>query len=181
MKKKLILMLISLLCVCGFGVSATLAYLIATPAPVENTFTIGQIKISLNETTGGTYPLIPGATITKDPKVTVEKESESGWLFVKIDSAHGFSNYVTYEMNAVWSPLGGFAGVYYLQYEYSTVDQVFAVLANNQVQIKDTLTEEKMAAIAENPVITFTAYAVQSHSIDEVVDAWNAVSTATNS
>ena len=167
MKKKLVLAIVCLLCVCGISVSATLAYLIATPVPVENTFTIGQIDITLDETTGEEYPLIPGATIKKDPKITVKSGSENCFLFAKIETLNGFDTY-------------GVAGVYYLEYYQSNADQVYGIFLGDQVHIKDTLTEEKMGAITVKPVLTITAYAVQMHSIESAIDAWNTVRTEFN-
>ena len=180
MKKKLVLAIVCLLCVCGISVSATLAYLIATPVPVENTFTIGQIDITLDETTGEEYPLIPGATIKKDPKITVKSGSENCYLFAKIETLNGFDTYVTYGLSGDWLPLGGVAGVYYLEYYQSNADQVYGIFLGDQVHIKDTLTEEKMGAITVKPVLTITAYAVQMHSIESAIDAWNTVRTEFN-
>ena len=181
MKKKLILAILCLLCVCGVSASATLAYLIAAPAPVENTFTIGQIDITLDETTGNSYQLIPGATVKKDPKVTVKSGSENCWVFVQVETANGLDQYITYGINDGWTSLGGFAGVYYLQYYQSNADQTYSVLKDDQIAINDALTEDKMNAITVAPTFTVTAYAVQSHSVESAVDAWNIVRTETNS
>ena len=181
MKKKLLVALLCLVSVCAFGVSATLAYLTASSGPVENTFTIGNIQLSLEETTGNGYQLIPGTTVKKDPKVTVKSGSENCWVFVQVETENGLENYVTYEMDGTWTSLGGVAGVYYLEYYHSNADQTFSVLENDQIEIADTLTEEKMNAISLTPTLTFTAYAVQSHSVTSALDAWNIVRAEANS
>ena len=81
------------------GVFGTLAYLTGTDT-VNNTFTVGNVKITLDEakvTTDGApvegadrvkaneYHLLPGHTYTKDPTVTVKANSEACWLFVLMD------------------------------------------------------------------------------------------------
>ena len=72
------------------GVFGTLAYLTGTDT-VNNTFTVGNVKITLDEakvTTDGTpvegadrvkaneYHLLPGHTYTKDPTVTVKASAD---------------------------------------------------------------------------------------------------------
>ena len=71
------------LCV-GLGVAGTLAWLTDKTESVTNTFTTSNINITLTETTGSNYQMIPGFTITKDPKVTVSAGSEDCYLFVKL-------------------------------------------------------------------------------------------------
>ena len=172
MKKKLVVLLLSLLCACGIGVSATLAYLMANPSHVENTFTIGDVQLSLSETTGNRYQLIPGTTIKKDPKVTVKSGSESCWVFVKIQTNETFKSYLSFAITDEWTALDGVSGVYYLEYSQLDTNQVYTVLLDDCVQVTDTLTETKMTNITDKPVMNVTAYAVQRHSIANATDAW---------
>ena len=80
------------------GVFGTLAYLTGTDT-VNNTFTVGNVKITLDEargTTEGTpvegadrvkaneYHLLPGHTYTKDPTVTVEEGSDLSYVRMKV-------------------------------------------------------------------------------------------------
>lgn len=80
------------------GVFGTLAYLTGTDT-VNNTFTVGNVKITLDEakvTTDGTpvegadrvkaneYHLLPGHTYTKDPTVTVEEGSDLSYVRMKV-------------------------------------------------------------------------------------------------
>ena len=75
-----------------------MAYLTSTDT-VENTFTVGNVKITLDEAkvnTDGTlvegaarvkansYKLLPGHTYTKDPTVTVKAGSESSYVRMKV-------------------------------------------------------------------------------------------------
>ena len=85
MKKKLTLV-VSLLLVMALSIGGTLAYLTAESETITNTFTIGNIEISLAETTGTTYTVVPGATVDKDPTVTVKKGSEACWLYACVEN-----------------------------------------------------------------------------------------------
>lgn len=87
-----------LLCVCAaliamVSIAGTFAYLIAEDT-TENTFTVGKVKIKLDEapvnelgeTVAGdrvqfnNYKLIPGRDVYKDPMVTVLKGSEESYV-----------------------------------------------------------------------------------------------------
>ena len=71
----------------GGTVGGTVAWLTAKTEEVTNTFTVGKIQIALTETDAEdgakTYSFVPGDTLAKDPKVTVTKDSEDHYLFVK--------------------------------------------------------------------------------------------------
>ena len=94
MKKKLLIPIMILILVIG-AVGGTLAWLTDKTDPVTNTFTVGNVDITLAETTGKTYKMVPGQTITKYPKVTVEAGSEECWLFVKIEKSTNYDNFMT--------------------------------------------------------------------------------------
>ena len=96
MKRKSIALLLALVLMIG-AVAGTIAYLTSTTSEVENTFTVGKVKIVLdeakvtkNDTTGeftadtdktkrvlaNEYKLVmPGDTLPKDPTVTVLNDS----------------------------------------------------------------------------------------------------------
>lgn len=93
MMKKL-LALLCIVLVAAVSVVGTLAYLTDRESAV-NTFTVGNVDITLDEAkvnTDGTpvegadrvkeneYHLIPGETYTKDPTVTVLKDSEDSYI-----------------------------------------------------------------------------------------------------
>ncbi len=103
--KALLLALCALMLVVT-TVFTTLAYLTDTKT-VTNTFTIGNVAITLTETqtdaygvalagdptptisaggtpSGNSYKLIPGRTYLKDPKITLSASSETSYLFVKV-------------------------------------------------------------------------------------------------
>ena len=97
-KKILSLALCAVLLVAG-TVATTVAYLTDNDS-VENTFTVGNVDIELDEapvgadgkeTTGdrqkeNSYHLLPGHEYDKDPMVTVESGSEDCYLFVKVEN-----------------------------------------------------------------------------------------------
>lgn len=81
-------------------VGATVAYLTSTET-VTNTFTVGQVKISLDEAKVGTdgkaitgegamrvqansYKLMPGGEYDKDPTIHIDDSSEEAYLRVKV-------------------------------------------------------------------------------------------------
>ena len=91
----------------------------------------------------------------------MKADSETCYLFVKVEESPDFDTYMTYDMAAGWRPLDGTDGVYYRVVETdSQKDQVFSVLENDKVTVSEEVTEEKMAQ-AGKPTLTFTAYAVQ--------------------
>ena len=86
------------------SVGGTIAWLTATTTPVTNTFTVGNIDITLDETTTD-YKMVPGNTIAKDPKVTVKAGSEACWLFVKIEESANLDNYISCDVAEGWTKL----------------------------------------------------------------------------
>lgn len=178
MKKGLILILSIVMVVC-ISISATLAYLFVETTPVENTFEYGDINITLDESKDLALKMIPGNTITKDPAVTVLKDSEACWLFVKIDKSANFDDFMTYEIADGWTALPGETNVYYREVPATEADTEFAVLKDNEVLVKATVLKTELNALTEGtmPTLTFTAYAVQKANVTSVADAWKLVGT----
>lgn len=160
LKPLLVAMAVVLLIGCVAG--GTLAWLTSTPSAVTNTFTTSDITITLDESTGNTYKMIPGWAITKDPKVTVTKGSEKCYVFVEVTEGNNFSNYMTYGITNDWTKLQD--GVYYCVVDASdaTDDVVIGILTDNKVAVKDTVTKSDMTTAASaQPTLTFKAYAIQ--------------------
>ena len=109
-------LILSVIILVGGVVGGTLAWLIADTDPVVNTFTYGDINITLEETkvdedgnpvldpdgnpektkTGNEYKMIPGASYLKDPIVTVLPDNEACWLFAKLEKKGDFDSFLTY-------------------------------------------------------------------------------------
>ena len=170
--------MLALVLVIGCAVGGTVAWLVSSTDPVVNTFTYGDINITLGETTGNDYKIIPGVNIDKNPKVTVKKDSEACWLFVKVEEEGTFvANKVTYSIATGWTQGDGTnipANVYYREVGAVTADTDFAVLKDNKVTVSENLTKAEVSSItAENqPKLTFTAYAVQKDGIASAAAAW---------
>lgn len=177
---KLVVAMLAVTLLIGCAIGGTVAWLTATTTPVVNTFTYGDINITLTETKPADRhaKIIPGVDIEKDPKVTVKANSEDCWLFVKVQEAGTFvEGKVTYSIADGWTALDGQTGVYYREVDATTADTDFAVLRDNKVTVSAELTKAEVNAItAENqPKLTFTAYAVQKDGIDTVEAAWEKV------
>lgn len=169
MKKKSLALVLALAMIVVCVVGGTLAWLTATTPEVKNTFTTSDVDITLTETTGTSYKMIPGYTIAKDPKVTVEAGSEKCYLFVKVAESDNFDSFMTYDMATGWTQGDGTdipSNVYYREVETSTADQEFAVLKDNQVTVSGDVTKTMLNDLTENtyPTLTFTAYACQFNS-----------------
>ena len=113
MKKKLMTVL-ALVLVIAMSVAGTYAYL-TSDDEVVNTFTVGDVKIKLDEAKANTdgslvegadrvkansYKLLPGHKYAKDPMVTVLAGSESSYVKMTVT----FSNAA--ELDAIFAPNG---------------------------------------------------------------------------
>lgn len=187
MKKKSLALVLALAMIVVCVVGGTLAWLTATTPEVKNTFTTSDIDITLAETTGTSYQMIPGYTIAKDPKVTVLAGSEKCYLFVKVVKSANFDTFMTYDMADGWTALDGVNGVYYRVVDTAGMGTPYSVLANDQVTVKDTVTKADMNALkaddAIQPTLTFTAYACQYNNSNnthfDAADAWAKVNPTT--
>jgi len=174
--------LLALVLVIGCVAGGTVAWLVAKTEPVVNTFTYGNINITLAETTGTNYKVIPGTVIEKDPKVTVKAGSEACWLFVKVEEVGAISTITTdpvhYAIDTGWAQLKDkdgkdVSGVYYRLVDAVDNDTAFNVLKDNKIIVSGELTKETINGYAvQQPTLTFTAYAVQKDASQTAADAW---------
>lgn len=183
------------------SITGTLAWLTAKTEAVTNTFTVGNINITLIEhkydendldkttaetTTNQSYKLIPGNVYAKDPVVTVKANSEKCYLFVEFSATGNPATYLTYTNNLedddVWKKLASVTDkdVYYKVVEASTADQPFHLLDGDKVTVPEALTKETIDAIPEDTVISlnYKAYAIQFDNMTGAEDAWSKISTA---
>lgn len=183
-------LIMALVLTLGGVIGGTVAWLIATPDPVVNTFTYGDINIELSETdtqldddsdpNTNDYKMMPGIKITKDPVVTVKAESEEMWLFVKLEKSSNFDTFMEYTVADGWTALSGVDGVYYQHItaeDVATADKKIAVIKDDTVTVKESVTKEQLNALdsgsSENyPTLTVTAYAVQYAGNATADDAW---------
>lgn len=178
MKKKGWLSVVALVLVLCCAVGGTLAWLTAKTDPVENEFTVGDIDITLAESKNLDLKMVPGRTITKDPKVTVKAGSEACWLFVKVEKSANFADFLTCDMAEGWTALTGEDGVFWREVGAAETDTVFQVLADDKVMVLDTVTKEMLQGVKEGtkrPTLAFTAYAVQKEGFDDALTAWGKI------
>ena len=175
MKKKIIALVLACIICVGIGVGGTLAWLTAQTNEVKNTFSTSDIGVELSETSA-TYKMVPGWTISKDPKAKVTSGSEDCFLFVKVEKSNNFDRFMDYAIDSQWTLLSD--GVYYIEIDQAAEKNAdFNILgegsaiyngvtytwADNQVLVKPSVTKGDMAALTDEtkPTLTFTAYASQ--------------------
>ena len=166
MKKKGLALVLALTLLVVCVVAGTLAWLTAKSDVVTNTFTTSDIKVELKETNGPEYKMIPGYTISKDPKATVLSGSEECYLFVKLDKSANFDTYLEYVIADGWTKLEGVTDtVYYRKVQTADIGTAYSVLKGDQVTVKGEVTKAMMDGLTTEtlPKLTVTAYASQLH------------------
>ena len=178
---KTLALILAVVLIMGGVVGGTVAWLIANPDPVVNTFTYGDINIDLEETdtnldkdddpNTNEYEMMPGQEIVKDPKITVKAGSESNWLFVKLEKSENFDEFMQYDVTYYWTKLEGVEeDVYFMLVKDEDVkeaDKAFEVIQDNIVTVREDVTKEMLNALdpegedANYPTLTVSAYAVQ--------------------
>ena len=188
-RKTLILAACAIMLVCA-TIAGTLAYLTANDS-VTNTFTVGNVNITLDEAKvnengepvtpaqrvdANTYKLLPGQTYTKDPIIHVSDTSEDCYVFVKVTNnisaveATGDNTIAKQLEKNGWNPVAARSNVYY---------QENAVSANDNVNVFGSFTVSADADSVDlegvdGKTIAVTAYAVQKATFNTAVEAWNA-------
>lgn len=192
-KTKILIVSIVILAVFFTAISGTIAWLTSKSETVTNTFTYGDINISISETdtkdddklNTNTYEMIPGNKITKDPLITVKENSENCYLFVKLDKTTNFDEFMEYQVLENWILLEGTDNVYYQEVSQSDAKQEFYVLKDNSVLVKESVTKRMLNELDKNgvenyPQLNITAYAVQRDSSIEAIStaakAWSLIS-----
>lgn len=204
--KVLLTLACALLLVAG-SVAGTLAWLTST-STVTNTFTVGQVKITLDETkvneygvkqdetrvTRNTYKLIPGHTYVKDPIIHVSADSENCYLFVKIENGLAAildTKIIEKQMeDKGWKPLNenGNPGVYYYAGTGTGATDMKSVEKNANVPVFESfklkgadVTAETLSSYGTNTPIVVTAYAIQTDGFaaNAPAAAWAALNPTT--
>ena len=194
LRKKLLITIACLSVILCTLVTGTIAWLTDETTSIKNEFAPSTINIELAESENLDLQMVPGATIKKDPVVTVTANSEACYLFVQINENLGawdalgkaFTDYLTYTVAAGWESLNGYVGVYYRTVSTSGNQQDFHVLADDQVTVGPSVTKGMMDMLynqdgsvkeAVLPTLTFTAYACQGEGFDSAAAAWTEITT----
>ena len=169
MKKTLVLVL-TIALVLTIGAAGTLAWLTSTPDAVTNTFTIGELAITLDEPSWtDDSKLYPGAVIDKDPTVTVAADSEKCYVFVKVDVSADIAAVATLDYNTTdWTLLED--GVYYMVVDATTTDTDLAPVFT-EVTVSEDADNVAISAAAEDTIVV-TAYAIQFEGFADAAEAW---------
>lgn len=192
MKNKIAIAVTAFALVLCFAIGGTIAWLVDTTDPVENTFTYGDINISLSETTTD-YKMVPGDAIEKDPEVTVKAGSEACWLFVQVTKSDNFDTFMTYGIDSNWAVLGTPEDHLTTVYYYNGTDldtllseaKTYSVLSDDKVTVKADVTKAQLSGFDNDkdgvlsdeeksslPKLTFQAYAIQKASFATAESAW---------
>ncbi len=192
MKKKTFIIALCLALVVAFAAGGAIAWLTDTTETVENTFTVGNVKLDLYEHDAAdnnkevkalSFKMIPGTTAAKDPTVEVQKGSEECYVFVKITEENNtLSNsrgkFVDYTVANTWTALDGVPGVYYYNTTVTATDAdvKLQVLVKNEVSFNENIEQSDMDAITADttkaPKLNFVAYAVQAEGSKDAAEAW---------
>lgn len=181
--KKSVALVTAMALAFGCGIGGTLAWLTATTGEVVNTFTVGNVDLTLDESkfengklnstdrvVANTYHILPGTTQPKDPVVTVEANSEDCYIFVQVQEVNNkvgntTNKYITYTMNSCWNatPIAisadGTTTTYVLDGSYTTknTDDPHYIFAGDEkgiVSYPRTLTKENMDLLYEKDATT---------------------------
>lgn len=184
-KKKVFVTVLCAAALVVASVLGTMAYLTSQTETVTNTFTVGNVEITLDETDvtpmgvkdtdarvkGNEYKLIPGHTYIKDPTVHVDTDSEESWLFVKVvDEIAGIEADTTVAAQMAdngWTAVDRATNVY----AYKAT-----VTAGQDIKVFENFTIKGTAAVADyaGKTITVEAYAIQAGGFDTAAAAWEA-------
>ena len=120
--------------------------------------------------------MLPGRSLTKDPKVTVLANSVDCWLFVKLEESDNLDEFLDYSIAQGWTRLQ--EGVYYREVAQSSVDREFSVILDDTVTVLPMVTKQMLNDLdadpgsPEYPTLTVTAYAVQKSGFATAEAAW---------
>ena len=189
-KKVVALALCAVMLVVG-SVAGTMAYLQSSDS-VTNTFTVGKVEITLDESKvneygvsqGGrneanTYKLMPGHEYTKDPIVHFAAKSEASYLYVKVENqlagiesdATDYKNIDAQIKANGWKVLAD--NVYFKKVDANTSDAAVDYKVFEKFEVKGAVEQTELDTYA-NKTIVVTAYAVQADGFANENAAWNA-------
>lgn len=181
------------------SVAGTMAYL-TSQDEVVNTFTVGDIVITLDEANvdndaydgktperdkANDYKLIPGSSYEKDPTVHFAGTNEPSYVFVEVENGiaaieaptveGGYTAIADQIVNVYgWTALEGVEGVDNVYYKTVTSSTDLDLVVFNGFTLADGIDNETLAAY-EKAKIAVTAYAIQQAGFEgDVAGAWKA-------
>lgn len=194
MKKKIVSVCLVVCLLATAIIGTTLAYFTDT-AEVTNTFTVGNVDITLDEAKVGgdgqaiepeervisnEYKLYPGKSYDKDPTVHVSGESEDCYVFVEVAVSENIESVLDeFALDTKWAKLkgteGSVSGIYYYVNEgNSIVSKGTDLIVFDGFKILDGATNEDLAKVTGADTITVIAYAIQAEGFTTAQEAWDA-------
>lgn len=174
-----------------------MAYLTSI-AEVENTFTVGSVTISMDETdvdnstgdkdrdTENKYHLLPGHEYTKDPIIHVASTSEDCYLFVTVSNeiaaieATGDTSVASQMAAKGWKAVEGQTNLYVYIGTAEGASAPLAVKANENITVFEKIVisgsvDNTTLANYKDKTITVNAYAVQKDGFESKTasEIWN--------
>lgn len=188
--RRTLLVVCMMLVVMVGSIAGTVAWLTAETDPVTNTFTVGDINITLQEyaynadtnelnknvdtvTSINTYKIVPGAKLPKEPFVTVTKGSEPCYIYVSVQNNIQLDNgtaVATLTVGEGWTKVGetGDKAVYKYNEKVDASDE--AVNTKPVITLvtisNESVTKENIKQL-ENDTIVVDAYAHQADNTTE--------------
>lgn len=185
--KKILAMILAVVLLMTATIAGTIAWLTDETQEIQNTFSVGNIDIELDESNADegdeegvevndSFKIIPGTSETKDPTVTVKANSEPCWVYIEVVKNGTVDTYVTYSIDSEWTALGdAYPNVYYIDYAATSgVDVPYPILTGNTVSYSQNLTKEEIDLLYTKdddgkmipnekvlPQLSFKAYAIQ--------------------
>lgn len=199
MKKKIIAISAAIAILAIAAVGGSLAWFTSSAA-VTNTFTVGNVSITLDEATVDTYGkkipdgqpgagrgssnsyhIIPGAVLDKDPTVFVNAGSESCLVYVLIEN--GLGSHAALDIDTTnWLAVSDYAGLYKYKDTVSAVTEKTPLPAVfKTVTIAGASLDNTTLATLTSKEIVVKAYAIQSANIGELDTAqmaWDAMTAS---
>ena len=173
------------------SVLGTLAYLTSITGPVENTFTAGNVVITLDEAKTNEYgeeisnadrvygnelKLVPNHVYVKDPTVHVTADSEPCWVFVKVtdgtvalqDTTNTVAKQIVEDNGWTQLTVEGtpVPGVYYK--DHAAIGAADYVVFNTL----DIAQDANVSTVTNDTKLTVVGYAIQKDTLATAEAAW---------
>ena len=197
-KVKALLLVLCALVLFASGIFATLAYLQDTTEEVaKNTFTIGDINITLDEAvvdeygvaadpennrtaTEQKYTVVAGEKYTKDPTIHVAEGSEPAWLYAKV--TNGIKELLAadgIEWVEGWTLVDGYTDLYVYANQVNAKTQDQDVTIFKSITFDTDVTNDVATETAYNgKQITVQGFAIQAKGFATALDAKAEAATA---
>ena len=182
--KKLITMVCALALTAAIAIGGTLAYLTAETKTVTNTFTVGKIEATLDETdadnstadkdrdTENSYKIIPGDQLVKDPTVHVLEGSEKCWVYVCINDElnAAVAGSAKYTVENGWTLVNGTKNIYKYNNVVDASEKQQDLVVFNGVTIDGAVVTEDNIDDLDEKTIVVNAYLHQADNLGDSVN-----------